>query len=130
MALEQDPEQALALYDRAAASDPGDADLLRAGAATLIGLGRVEAAEERLETLLLQHPYDREAAELLVGLLLERGVGSDRALELAGRAVRFRGGADALDLKSRVHELRGEANQAAEASARARQLRNGPPPAA
>ena len=44
-------------------------------------------------------------------------------LERARRAVRFGGGADAHELVSRAHELRGELEQAARAAERAKELR-------
>ena len=45
---------------------------------------------------------------------------------LSAFAVHFGGGADALDLLARVHEQRGETEQATEAEDRARALRERP----
>ena len=59
----------------------------------------------------------------LVELHLERGLATERTLGLAERAVRFGGGADALDLLERVHQFRNEPERASEAAARARALR-------
>jgi len=54
---------------------------------------------------------------------LERGVATPQTLERAKRAVRFGGGADALDLLSRVHARQGEPELAARAAEEARALR-------
>jgi tetratricopeptide (TPR) repeat protein len=123
LALERDPEQALALFDRAAAADPGGATPRRAAARALLASGQPQAAEERLEALLEDHPYDVGASARLVELQLERGLATERTLDLAQRAVRFGGGADALDLLERVHGRRNEPERASEAAARARALR-------
>jgi Tfp pilus assembly protein PilF len=125
LALEDDPGQAAALFDRAAAADPSDPDWLRGAAGALVASGQPQAAEQRLEALLEEHPYEAGAAAQLVELHLARGLGSDRTLELANRAVRFGGGADALDLLSRVHRQRDEPDQASRAAASARALREG-----
>jgi tetratricopeptide (TPR) repeat protein len=123
LALAREPEQALALFDRAAEADPRDAEARRGAARALVASGRSGEAEQRLEALLREHPYDEEAATTLVELQLLRGIATDRTLELAERAVRFGGGARALDLLSRVHQGRNDPGRAAEAAARARALR-------
>jgi tetratricopeptide (TPR) repeat protein len=130
IALAGDPERALSFFDRAAAADPGDVEALRGAAQALRASGRAGAAEERLEALLRAHPYDAAAAAELARLQLERGEASERTLERAKRAVRFGGGADALDLLSRVYERRNEPERATEAAARARALREGAVPEA
>jgi tetratricopeptide (TPR) repeat protein len=123
LALDGDPERALALFDRAAAADPSNPGPQRDAARALIARGRARAAEERLEALLEDHPYEGGAAAQLAELHLARGLGTDRTLELAQRAVRFGGGADALELLSRVHRQRDEPERASRAAARARALR-------
>ena len=89
----------------------------------MLASGRQQAAEERLEALLEEHPYDAEAAAQLVALQLGRGPGTERTQELARRAVRFGGGADALDLLSRVYEQQDQPERASEAASRAKALR-------
>lgn len=133
LALERDPVEALALFDRAAAADSDPADLADAGAGlaaarALIAAGRKQEAAERLEALLREHPYDAGVASALVELELERGVGTERTLALALRAVRFGGGADALDLLSRVYRERNDREHATAAAERARTLRDATPP--
>jgi hypothetical protein len=59
----------------------------------------------------------------LVRLDLGRGVATPRTLERASRAARFGGGADAVELLSRVHAQLGEAELAEQSAARARSLR-------
>jgi len=125
LALDGDPEGALALFDRAAAADPSAAEPQRDAARALIATGQPQVAEERLEALLENHPYEDGAAAQLVELHLARGLATDRTLERAGRAVRFGGGADAWDLLSRVHRQRNEPDRASRAAARARALREG-----
>lgn len=120
-----DPAEALALFERAHAIDPQHGEYLFGAARALIAQGEVREAEERLEALLAEHPEDGEAAATLVRLHLDRGLASDRTLDLANRAARFGGGADALDLLSRVHRERDEAEEANQAASRARVLRGG-----
>jgi tetratricopeptide (TPR) repeat protein len=128
LALDGDPERALSLFDRAAAADPSDPEPKRAAARALLASGEARAAEERFEALLREHPYESGAAAELAALQLERGVATGRTLERANRAVRFGGGADALDLLSRVHARRNEPERASEAAARAQALRERQPP--
>jgi predicted Zn-dependent protease len=118
-----DPEAALVLFDRAAVADPSDPAPKLEAARALIASGKLAAAEERLDALLLEHPLEAEAAAERARLDLERGVATARTLERVRRAVRFGGGADALELLSRVHAERGEPEPAAQAAERARALR-------
>jgi tetratricopeptide (TPR) repeat protein len=118
-----DPEAALALFDRAAAADPADPTPKLQAARALIASGKLAEAEVRLDALLLEHPLEAEAAAERARLDLERGVATARTLERARRAVRFGGGADALDLLSWVHTERGEPEPAEQAAERARALR-------
>ena len=68
----------------------------------LIVQGHRDAAEARLEALLREQPWDASAALALARLRLERGTADARTLELARRAVRFRGGPEAEALLERV----------------------------
>jgi tetratricopeptide (TPR) repeat protein len=123
LALRDDPEAALVLFDRAAAADPSDPDPKLQAARALVASGRPAQAAERLDALLLEHPVEAEAAAERARLDLERGVATTRTLERAHRAVRFGGGADELELLSRVHAQRDEPELAARAAERARALR-------
>jgi tetratricopeptide (TPR) repeat protein len=108
-----DRETALALYDRATRADPAQAAYPWA-AVQLLATGDDDAGlERRLETLLAHHGTHAAAADLLARRLLGRD--SERALELARRSVRFRGGPDALETLGRVELERGNAAGAVEA---------------
>jgi hypothetical protein len=65
-------------------------------------LGRSDQAEQRLEALLAERPYDAAAARALAELRLARGVKDDRTVELARRAVVFQGGPEAEALLERI----------------------------
>lgn len=119
-----DPQQALAWFDRALEQKPGDSAAVRGAAAALARAGKPEQAEARLEAQLAEDPADPAVVEQLVKLQLDRNAVTDRSLELANRAVRFGGGAEALDLLSQVHERRGESAEASQAAERARNLRD------
>ena len=118
-----DPERALHAFERAAVVDPSAAEPRRQIADLLVAMGRPEAAEKQLEALLELEPYDADAAARLAELRLARAADAEQTLELAHRAVRFGGGAGALELLSRVHQQRGEPEPAREAARRARALR-------
>jgi thioredoxin-like negative regulator of GroEL len=126
LALGDDPEAALGFFDRAAAADPSDPDPKFQAARALVASGKPGQAEERLDALLLEHPFEAEAAAERARLELERGVATPRTLERAQRAVRFGGGADALELLGRVYAQRDEPGPAAQAAERARALREAP----
>ncbi len=123
LAGERSPEQALELFDRAIAADPGRAEPRREAAEILVARGRSPEAEERLEDLLRRHPFDAAGAARSVELRLARDVADERTLELARRAVRFGGRADALDLLSRVYERRGDPERARKAAEDAKRMR-------
>jgi tetratricopeptide (TPR) repeat protein len=123
LALSDDPDEALALFDRAAAADPSDPDPKLRAAKVLVAKGETVAAAERLDALLVEHPFQAEAAALRARLDLERGAVTAQTLERALRAVRFRGGVEALELLSRVYEARDDPELAAQAAERARALR-------
>jgi tetratricopeptide (TPR) repeat protein len=111
---------ALALYDRADRADPEEPayawDAIQLVAAADDGA----ELERRLEALLARHGTYAAAANLLARRLVERD--SERALALARRAVRFRGGPDALDTLGRVQLERGDAERAARTLGRAAEL--------
>jgi tetratricopeptide (TPR) repeat protein len=123
-----DRAAAIELFDRAAAADPSDAEPRLEAAKALAAGGSLDEAAERLDALLLAHPHEGEAAAERARLDLERGVATAQTLERARRAVRFGGGAEALDLLSRVHTQLGEPEAAAQAAERARALRETEPP--
>ena len=119
----EDPAAALGFFDRAAAADPLDPAPKLAAAKALVASGKLAEAEQRLDALLLEHPFEAEAAAERARLDLERGVATPQTLERARRAVRFGGGVDALELLSRVHTKRDEPELAARALEAARALR-------
>jgi tetratricopeptide (TPR) repeat protein len=124
------PEQAASLLEQACEADPADAENQLAAARALAASGEREKAEARLAEILEQQPWNADAARELAGLQLAGGPATERTLELAQRAVRFGGGAPALDLLARVHEQRNEPDQAADAAARARAVREKSAPGA
>lgn len=123
--LAQTPDEALGLFERAAAAKPQDPDPGWAAAQTLVAAGRSSEAEARLEELLAKHPYEARAAAALVEMRLERGEAGERTAELAHRAVRFGRSIEALDLLGRVHRRRDEPDLAEAVEARVRALRSG-----
>jgi tetratricopeptide (TPR) repeat protein len=124
LTLAEDATRALALFDRAAESDPTAPEpKLMAVRALLASGGDPVELGERLRRLLLYHPYETAAAVESVKLDLARGVASAETLERARRATRFGGGVEALELLARVHEERGDAESAARATEQARGLR-------
>jgi hypothetical protein len=74
--------------------------------------GRVDEAEAIWEEQLREHAWDAAAARALARLRLDREESDDRTLELAERAVLFRGGDAARDLLLEVHRKRGETSRA------------------
>ena len=88
---------------------------------------KVAEAEQRLDALLAEHPFDVEAAAERARLDLEQGVATPQTVERARRAVRFGGGPDALDLLSRVHAQRKEPELAAQAAEEAKAMREAKP---
>lgn len=95
-------ERAVSLYERALEAEPDDRELVLPLSELLIVQGQRDAAEARLEALLREQPWDASAALALARLRLERGTADARTLELARRAVHFRGGPEAEALVERV----------------------------
>jgi tetratricopeptide (TPR) repeat protein len=123
LALPEDPEAALARFDRVLATEPESADALRGAAAALSALGRAADSEARLEALLRHHPLEAETAKELVERHLAAGAVTERSVDLAQRIVRFGDRATGLDLLSRVYEGQGRADLAAQTAEEARALR-------
>jgi Tfp pilus assembly protein PilF len=119
-----DPDRAVEFFDRAAAADRLDPEPGRLAAKVLAAAGKTDDAAKRLDALLAQHPVDAEACALRAKLDLDRGVASAETLDWARRAARLGGGADALDLLSRVHTQRGETEEASRVAERAKALRD------
>lgn len=101
-------EAALAHYRRAAEAAPSEAGPGRAVARALARIDRPAEAEAAWEAHLIEQPWDVEAALALTRLRLAAGRLDDRTVELAERAVLFRGGPRAQDLLIEVHRARGE----------------------
>jgi tetratricopeptide (TPR) repeat protein len=111
LAAEQgDRDTAIAFYDRAALADPEDASYAWDAIELLSASDDGEELERRLEALLARHAIHAAAAELLARRLRERD--PERAFALARRAVRLRGGPDALDTLGRIQLARGDAENA------------------
>ena len=121
--VESDPGESLSLLDRAAALDPSETSYPLAAARILRAAAKTEQAAQRLEALLRSHPLDRNATLELASLDLERDTATPRTVELARRAVKLRGGAEALDLLSRAHAQLDQPEEAAAAAARAARIR-------
>ncbi|MCH8082604.1 MAG: tetratricopeptide repeat protein [Myxococcales bacterium] len=102
---------AIALYDRAARADPDDSRYAWEAIQLVAASGDDAEVERRLEALLLGDALHGEALGLRARQLLTRD--PERALSLARRAARLRGGPDALDLLGRIQLERGDAKQAA-----------------
>jgi tetratricopeptide (TPR) repeat protein len=103
---------AIALYDRAARADPEDSRYAWEAIQLVAASGDDAEVERRLEVLLLGDATHAEALGLRARQLQTRD--PERALSLARRAVRLRGGPDALDLLGRIQFERGNPEQAAE----------------
>ena len=123
LALADDPEVAVAYFDRAAAADPSDPEPKLQAARALIGSDKLAEAAERLDALLVEHPFEAQAAAERARLDLELGAPTPQTLERARRAVRFGRSADDLELLSRVHVELGEPELAVLAAERAQAVR-------
>jgi tetratricopeptide (TPR) repeat protein len=104
---------AIAFYDRAAQADPGDSHYAWEAIQLVAASGGGAEVERRLEALLLRDATHAEALGLRSRQLLTRDPA--RALALARRAARLRGGPDAFDWLGQIELERGDLEQAAEA---------------
>ncbi|CAM9336937.1 unnamed protein product [Discosporangium mesarthrocarpum] len=105
-------EEALDLFRRATATSPWQAEPGRGIARVLSAQGKVEEAEMAWETHLREQPWDATTALALTRIRLASGRTDIRTVELAERAVLFRGGDEALAALVEVHESRGESARA------------------
>jgi len=120
-------EEAFAWYDRAWAAAPEQASPALRAAELAARSQRLDEAERRLEALLDETPWQAEAARQLARLRLDRGDEGERTLELAERAVLFRGGEAAARLLVEVHRSREEGARADEIAQAIEQGRPIPP---
>ena len=111
----EDVDAALGYYDRSTDAHSESPSAAVRAAELAAAASRTEEAEERWEEFLREYPWEANAAMALIELRLDREAELDRTLELAQRAVRFRGGPAAQSLLARVYEVRGEPELAAEA---------------
>ncbi len=121
MAERGDRETAIALYDRADRAGPERAAYAWEAIQLVAASDDGAEVERRLEAMLGRHGMHAGAANLLAQRLLARD--PERALALARRAVRFRGGPDALDTLGRIQLERGDAERAARTLGRSAELR-------
>ncbi len=105
-------QEAIALYDRAFEVDREHAAAAWNAILLAAGLEGEDVVDARLDALLYAHPRHVRAASLRATRLLERGADLDRAEELARRAIRFGGGAEALATAGRVALAQGDALRA------------------
>jgi predicted Zn-dependent protease len=112
---------AIALYDRASRADPDASEYAWQAIQLLSSAGEDAEVERRLEALLISDAIHAEAASLRARQLIESD--PERALILARRAVRLRGGPDAIEVLGRIYLASGAAEQAAKALGRLVELR-------
>lgn len=105
-------DEAIVFYDRATSADPDDP--AAAWAAILLAVETEPAPDidARLEALLFAHPRHAQAANLLARRLLEQGADLERAEQFARRAMRFRGGAEAIETAGRIALAQGDTARA------------------
>ncbi len=115
-----DRKAAIALYDRAIRADPGASEYAWQAIQLFVSAGDAAEVARRLDALLLGDPLHAKAATLRARQLLESD--PERAHTLARRAVRLRGGPDALEVLGRSQLARGHAEPAAKALGRAIEL--------
>jgi tetratricopeptide (TPR) repeat protein len=96
-----DTREAIALYDRAAAADTEQPGPRFTAAELLRESGRVEEAEQRLRSLLQDHPLHGPSAYALTRLLMDRGA-FDAAEPWAERAVALHADPEAPETLERV----------------------------
>ena len=115
-----EPKAAIALYDRASRADPDASEYAWQAIQLFVGAGEDAEAERRLEALLISDALHTEAASLRARQLIESD--PERARILARRAVRLRGGPDALEVLGRIYLVSGDAEQAAKLLGRSVEL--------
>ncbi|MBB84435.1 MAG: hypothetical protein CL931_11550 [Deltaproteobacteria bacterium] len=120
-------EEALSQFRRAAEVAPGEPAPGRAIAEVLARMGRGEETEAAWEAHLREQPWDAEAALALTRIRIASARTDDRTVELAERAVLFRGPETALDTLIDLHKSRGEVERAEALAAAARENRSLPP---
>jgi tetratricopeptide (TPR) repeat protein len=118
-----DPIAALALYDRAATSDPSEPDFVIQSARLLISLDRQPEAVARLNDLLREHPFDVNAASELVAIDLALGSATQATLERALRGTRFVRRAESYESLAQVHTALGDDESAMKATEVALRIR-------
>jgi tetratricopeptide (TPR) repeat protein len=111
---------AIALYDRASRADPDASDSAWQAIQLFVTAGEDAEVARRLDALLMSDPLHAEAASLRARHLIESD--PQRAGALARRAVRLRGGPDALEILGRIYLVGGDVEQAARALGRAAEL--------
>jgi tetratricopeptide (TPR) repeat protein len=117
-----DRKAALRLYDRANRADPSESEYAWQAIELLVSAGEDAEVERRLDALLLHDAIHTKAVTLRARRLLEKD--PERARMWARRAVRLRGGPDALEVLGRAQLARGNAEQAAKALGRAVELQS------
>jgi len=111
---------AIALCDRAIQLDPAASEYAWQAIQLFVSAGDAAEVARRLDALLLGDPLHAEAVTLRARQLIESD--PERAHTLARRAVRLRGGPDALEVLGRSQLARGHAEPAAKALGRAIEL--------
>jgi tetratricopeptide (TPR) repeat protein len=121
-----DPSEAVALFDRAAAADPSDAEPRIGAARALLESGQREDARRRLLALLESHPLEPEPPADLVSLDLASVQVDRRTLAWAERASRLVFSPEAYEQLSVVYARLGEAEASERAADQAQRLREQP----
>ncbi len=111
---------AIALYDRAIRADPDASEYAWQAIQLLVTAGEDAEVERRLDALLISDAIHVEAASLRARQLIESD--PERARILARRAVRLRGGPDALETLGRIYLVTGAVEQAAKLLGRSVEL--------
>ena len=110
--LDQDPVRKLAQLDRAIKLDVANTDAWQARALLQLRKGNFEEAARDLETL-LEKKDDNYLAILALAEAMANLKKPDKALELAGRAIKLKPEVpQAYELRARIHVLNNEMKQA------------------
>lgn len=124
-AADGDLDSALGLYDRAAASDPENPLFAYEAILLLERAGRSGEAARRARLVLQEDALQARVASALARAEIAQG-DLDAALAAARRAVRFGGGAEALEALGWAELERGSAEAAVEALERTLEARDSP----